>query len=87
MKPLEIDYKATLVKWNTAVTAYRLNMSELSRMSGVTRQHIANILNGSAVPSLILAERIDRAIDGSVERRMQVTKEAMTMLKEDEDVK
>lgn len=76
-QPLEVDYKATLLKWTTAIATYRLNISEVARMSGVTRQHITNILNGSAVPSMIVAERIDKAIDASVEERHRITRTAL----------
>lgn len=87
-QPLEVDYKATLLKWTTAIAAYRLNISEVARMSGVTRQHITNILNGSAVPSMLVAERIDKAIDASVEERHKITRLALasSMEKEETDV-
>lgn len=78
-QPLEVDYKATLLKWTTAIATYRLNISEVARMSGVTRQHITNILNGSAVPSMLVAERIDKAIDASVEERHRITRTALAV--------
>jgi transcriptional regulator with XRE-family HTH domain len=77
-QPLEVDYKATLLKWTTAIATYRLNISEVARMSGVTRQHITNILNGTAVPSMLVAERIDKAIDASVDERHKVARLAIT---------
>lgn len=78
-QPFEVDYKATLLKWITAIATYRLNISEVARMSGVTRQHITNILNGSAVPSMLVAERIDRAIDASVEARHEIQRTALAV--------
>lgn len=75
--PLEIDYKATLLKWQTAIATYRLNISEVARMSGVTRQHITNILNETAIPSMLVAERIDKAIDASVDERHKVARAAL----------
>ena len=75
----EVDYKATLLKWITAIATYRLNISEVARMSRVTRQHITNILNGSAVPSMLVAERIDRAIDASVEARHEIRRTALSV--------
>jgi plasmid maintenance system antidote protein VapI len=78
-QPFEVDYKATLLKWITAIATYRLNISEVARMSGVTRQHITNILNGSAVPSMLVADRIDRAIDASVEARHEIRRTALAV--------
>lgn len=80
MTPLEVDYRATLLKWTTAIATFGLNISEIARMSGVTRQHITNILNGSSIPSMLVAERIDKAIDASVEQRQKIAKDAMSVL-------
>lgn len=76
MEPLVVDWAATLAKWKGAVGSFRLNLSEISRESGVTRQHVTSILNEASVPSMIVAERIDRAIDAAVERRKQIAREA-----------
>jgi transcriptional regulator with XRE-family HTH domain len=70
--PNEIDYKATLVRWTVSIQAFRLNMSEISRHSGVARQHINNIIRGRSVPSMLVAERIDRAIEASISLRQKL---------------
>lgn len=72
--PHAIDWNATLTKWKTAVTTFRLNLSEISREAGTTRQHVTSILAGRSVPSVIIAERIDRAVEVSVERRKSFAK-------------
>ena len=72
--PHAIDWNATLTKWKTAVTAFRLNLSEISRDAGTTRQHVTSILAGRSIPSIVVAERIDRAVELSVERRKSFAK-------------
>jgi transcriptional regulator with XRE-family HTH domain len=56
------------------VTTFRLNLSEISREAGTTRQHVTSILAGRSIPSIIIAERIDRAMDMAVERRKSFAK-------------
>ena len=72
--PHPIDWTATHTKWKTAVTTFRLNLSEISREAGTTRQHVTSILAGRSIPSIIIAERIDRAMDMAVERRKSFAK-------------
>lgn len=81
MEPLVVDWSATLAKWKGAVGSFRLNISDISRESGVTRQHVTSILAGLSVPSMVVAERIDRAIDAAVERRKVIAREAAAGLK------
>lgn len=81
MEPLVVDWAATLAKWKGAVGSFRLNLSDISRESGVTRQHVTSILAGTSVPSMPVAERIDRAIDAAVERRKVIAREATAGLK------
>lgn len=71
---LEIDWEATLLKWRTAITTLRLNLSKVARDSGVTRQHITGILNGDSIPSIVVAERIDRAIDLNTRERQEAAR-------------
>jgi DNA-binding phage protein len=73
-KTIEVNWLATLVKWKTAIATFRLNMSEISRESGVARQHITSIVNEASIPSIVVAERIDRAIDAAVDRRREAAK-------------
>lgn len=75
MDPLVVDWSATLSKWRVAVDTFRLNLSEVCREAGVTRQHVTAILNGAAVPTMVVAERIDRAIDAAVDRRSRIARE------------
>lgn len=76
-KTVEVNWSMTLAKWKAAIATFRLNMSEISRESGVARQHITSIVNGSSIPSIVVAERIDRAIDGAVDRRREAAKAFM----------
>jgi DNA-binding phage protein len=82
MSEPKIDWKATMVKWHGACAMLRLNMSEVSEEAGVSRQHLNNILASRTVPSVIVAERIDRAIDACVERRKAIVREAIHAVKE-----
>lgn len=71
---LEIDWEASLLKWRTAIATLRLNLSKVARDSGVTRQHITGILNGDSIPSIVVAERIDRAIDLNTRERQEAAR-------------
>lgn len=71
---LEVNWTATLAKWKTAIGTFRLNIAEIARESRVTRQHINGIIAGTSVPSMIIAERIDKAIDAAVERRAEIAR-------------
>lgn len=74
---MRIDYDATLLRWNAAVEAFRLNLSEIARTSGISRQHVTNILSGAAVPSMPVAQRIDKAIEEAVDRRKEALAKMM----------
>ncbi len=80
---VEINWTATHNKWKTAIATFRLNVSEIARESKVTRQHVVSIISGASVPSVLVAERIDRAIDEAVERRKAI---ARNVIQELEDV-
>lgn len=69
MSTHKVDYKATLLKWMGASAKFRLNMTDVARRSGVTRQHISNIMAGRTVPSMLVAERIDKAVEECVKER------------------
>lgn len=75
-----INWTASLGKWITAVGTFRLNVSDIARESKVTRQHIAQILSGDSVPSVIVAQRIDEAIDAAVERRQEIVRQSIAVL-------
>lgn len=68
---MRIDYESTLIRWNAAVEAFRLNLSEIARNSGISRQHVTNILSGASVPSMPVAQRVDKAIEEAVDRRKE----------------
>lgn len=75
---LEINWTATLFKWKTAIGTFRLNITEIARESRVTRQHINGIIAETSVPSILIAERIDKAIDAAVERRAQIARDLIS---------
>ena len=74
---MEVDYQATVLKWTTAIKTFRINISEVSRDARVTRQHVTNIMNGASIPSMLVAERIDHAIDAAVGRRREIARKAL----------
>ncbi len=79
---VEINWAATHSKWKTAIAAFRLNVSEIARESKVTRQHVVSIIAGTSVPSVLVAERIDKAIDEAVERRKAIARSVIQELEE-----
>jgi DNA-binding phage protein len=80
----KIDWKATMLKWQGACAMLRLNMSEISEEADVSRQHLNNILASRTIPSVVVAERIDRAIDSCVERRKAIVRGAINSAQENE---
>lgn len=82
MNEPKIEWKATMVKWQSACAMLRLNMSEISEEAGVSRQHLNNILASRTIPSVVVAERIDRAIEACVERRKAIVRGAISSAQE-----
>ncbi len=55
-----------LVLLKTSVDAGAISITELADRTGVSRQHIYNVLSGKSVPTLDLAERMAGAIGHSI---------------------
>ena len=79
---VEINWTATHNKWKTAIATFSLNVSELAREAKVTRQHVVSIMAGNSVPSVLVAERIDKAVDEAVERRKAIARSVIRELEE-----
>lgn len=79
---VEINWAATHNKWKTAIATFRLNVSEIARTAKVTRQHVVSIMAGNSVPSVLVAERIDKAVDEAVERRKAIARSVIRELEE-----
>lgn len=80
-----VDYKATLLKWMGASAKFRLNMTDVARRAGVTRQHISNIMAGRTVPSMLVAERIDKAVEECVNERNSAADAIAKIARKDSD--
>ena len=84
--PLIVDWGATHEKWICAVATFRLNLSEVARVSGLTRQHVYSVLRGKSVPSMICATEIDRAIDICVDRRRESALKTLSQIKKIKEI-
>jgi len=82
ISPLIVDWGATHEKWICAVSTFRLNLSEVARVSGLTRQHVYAVLKGKSVPSMICATEIDRAIEICVDRRRELAMKTLSQIKQ-----
>lgn len=45
----------------------RLTQEELAKMANISRPHLAEIENGNAIPSILVAQRIAKALKSKVD--------------------
>ena len=83
---LTVDWQATLKKWQTAISLFNLNISEIARNCKITRQHVTAIIGETSTPSMPVAERLDREIDAAVERRRDSARKLLSILGAEREV-